>query len=267
MRTFWLLLWIGSGTVLLNVAGCVTNPETGKTAFIVTSEAEEAQLGDQAYREVLQKERLARDPRLNALIQRVGTRISSVANRPDFQWEFRLIDSKQKNAFCLPGGKVAFYTGILGVAENEAGIAAIMGHEVAHATLRHGGQRITMALGTQLGLAGLSALLGGKDSQSKQLLMAALGVGTQVGVALPFSRGNESEADEIGMRYMAKAGYDPREAPKIWERMARGEGGGVPSFLSTHPASSDRQQALTGQIPKVMPFYDASPKHGLGERL
>ncbi len=263
MRKLILLMWVG----ILALPGCVTNPETGRSVFIVTSEAEEGQLGEQAYREVLQKERLSNNSRLNALIQRVGARISAAANKPDFAWEFKLIESNQKNAFCLPGGKVAFYTGIFPVAENEAGVAAIMGHEAAHATLRHGGQRITIALGTQLGLAGLSALLGGKDSQSKQLLMAALGVGTQVGVALPFSRGNESEADEIGMRYMAKAGYDPREAPKIWERMAKGEGGGVPQFLSTHPASGSRQAALTAQLPKVLPTYDASAKHGLGERL
>jgi len=261
MKTLLLLL------ALFSFSGCVTNLETGKTAFIVTSEAEEAQLGKQAYQETLKKERLSGDSRLNALIQRVGARISAVANRPDFAWEFRLIQSNQKNAFCLPGGKVAFYTGILPVAENEAGVAAIMGHEVAHATLRHGGQRITIALGTQLGLVGLSAILGGDDSQSKQLLMAALGVGAQVGVGLPFSRGHESEADEIGMRYMAKAGYDPHEAPKIWERMARGEGGGVPVFLSTHPASKDRAAVLTGLLPKNVPLYDRSAKHGQGERI
>src|SRR5687767_14233445 len=113
MRNFLLLLWITAGSVIFQVTACVTNPETGKSAFIVTSEAEEAQLGDQAYREVLSKERLSRDPRLNALIQRVGARISAAANRPDFKWEFKLIESAQKNAFCLPGGKVAFYTGIL----------------------------------------------------------------------------------------------------------------------------------------------------------
>lgn len=249
----------------LGLVGCVTNPETGKSSFIITSEAEENQLGRQAYAEVLQKERLSQNPQLNAMIQRVGKRISAVANKPSFQWEFRLIESPQKNAFCLPGGKVAFYTGILPVAANEAGVAAIMGHEVAHATARHGGQRMSVALGTQLGLTGLSAILGGKESQSKNLLMAALGLGAQVGVALPFSRGNESEADDIGLTYMAKAGYDPREAPKIWERMARGEGGGPPQFLSTHPSSSGRQAALTSQLPRVMPLYERSPKYGVGE--
>ena len=251
-----------SGLVL---TGCVTNPETGKSSFIITSEAEENQLGRQAYGEILQKERVSQNAQLTAMIQRVGQRISTVANKPGFQWEFRLIESPQKNAFCLPGGKVAFYTGILPIAANEAGVAAIMGHEVAHATARHGGQRMSVALGTQLGLSGLSAIIGGKDSQSKNLLMAALGLGSQVGVALPFSRGNESEADEIGLTYMAKAGYDPREAPKIWERMARGEGGGPPQFLSTHPSSSGRQAALSAQLPRVLPFYERSPKHGLGE--
>lgn len=245
--------------------GCVKNPETGKSAFILTSEAEENQLGEQAFGEVLRKERVSRDPRWNELLLRVGNRVSRAANKPNFKWEFVLIDSPQKNAFCLPGGKVAFYTGILSIAKNEAGIAAIMGHEVAHATSRHAGQRITVNLGAELGLAGLSALLGGGDSTEKNLLMAALGLGTQVGVALPFSRGNESEADEIGLTYMARAGYDPREAPGIWERMEKAAGGGPPEFLSSHPSNSGRRTALTGQLPRVMPLYEKSPRYGAGE--
>lgn len=249
------------------LAACVTTPETGRKAFIVTSEGEEAQLGAQAYRETLAKERLSTNARWTQVVQRVGSRIAQAANKPGFQWEFKLIESKQVNAFCLPGGKVAVYTGILPVAQNEAALAAVLGHEVAHATARHGGQRITTSLGTQLGLVGLGAIMGGgKGSQDKQLLLAALGVGAQVGVVLPFSRGNESEADEIGMIYMARAGYDPREAPKLWERMAR-LGGGGPELLSEHPASQKRQQALQAQIPRVLPTYEASPKYGVGETL
>jgi len=256
----WILL-------LVSLAGCVTTPETGRRAFIVTSEAEENQLGLQAYREVLNKEPLSHNTKWNAVLQRVGKRIAAAANKPQYQWEFRLIESKEANAFCLPGGKVAFYTGILPYLQNEASMAAVMGHEVAHATARHGGQRITTSLGTQIGVQALGAILGGDDPQKKNLLMGALGLGAQVGVALPFSRGNESEADEIGLIYMARAGYDPREAPKFWGRFAKAGGGSPPEFLSTHPASGTRQEALSQQLPSVLPLYERSEKHGAGETL
>lgn len=254
------------GIFLLTVVGCVTTPESGKQAFILTSEGEEAELGRKAYAEVLSKERLSSNNRWNQILQRVGGRISAAARKPDFQWEFKLIESKEKNAFCLPGGKVAFYTGIFPTAVNEAGIAAVMGHEVAHATARHGGQRITISFGTQLAFEGLNALFGGGSSQQKGLLMAALGLGAQVGVALPFSRGNESEADQIGLIYMARAGYDPREAVEFWRRFS-GEGGSLPKFLSTHPPSEDRMKALNEEVPKVMGEFGRSPRYGTGEKL
>ena len=249
------------------LSACVTTPETGRRAFVLTSEAEEAKMGDQAYREILSKEKVSSNARWNAILQRVGQRIAQAAAKPSFHWEFRLIESAQKNAFCLPGGKVAFYTGIFPIAKTEAGLAAIMGHEVAHATARHGGQRISVALGTQLGMAGLQAAMGGGDSTNKRMVLAALGLGTNVGVALPFSRSNESEADEIGLIYMARAGYDPREAPGIWARMAEGAGGGPPQFLSTHPASLDRKRALEAQQAKAWPIYEKSPQYGAGETL
>ena len=252
---------------VLLVAGCVTNPETGRQSFILTSESQESAMGDQAYREILSKERPSSNTRWTQILQRVGRRVAAVANRPDFHWEFRLIGSKEMNAFCLPGGKVAFYTGIFPVARTEAGLAAIMGHEVAHATLRHGGQRITLALGTQLGLMGLQQVLGGGDSTEKSLLFAALGAGATVGAVLPFSRANESEADEIGLVYMARAGYDPREAPGIWARMAQQGGAAPPEFLSTHPPSLKRQKALEAQVPRAMPVYERSPRVGTGETL
>lgn len=249
------------------LAGCVTTPESGRQALIVTSEAQENQLGQQAYQEVLQKEKLANNPKWNAILQRVGQRIASAANKPDFQWEFKLIESKTANAFCLPGGKVAVYTGIIQYAQDEAGLATVIGHEVAHATARHGGQRMTMALGTQLGMAALQAALGGKDTTDRRVLLAALGLGAQVGVMLPFSRDNESEADHIGLIYMARAGYDPREAPKFWSRFSKAGGGSPPEFLSTHPNSGKREQALMADIPSVMPIYENSAKYGVGERF
>lgn len=252
------------GTLALAVVGCVTLPETGRSAFFLTTPQEEAQLGAQAYRDILSKERVSADPRWNAMVMRVGRRIAAAARRPDFQWEFRVLESKEPNAFCLPGGKVAFYTGIFPVAKNEAAVAAIMGHEVAHATLRHGGQRMSAQLGTQMGLGLLGAMLGqgGKD---RGLLLGALGVGATVGVILPFSRANESEADDVGLTYMARAGYDPREAPRLWQRMAQLGSGRTPGFLSTHPSSVGRQQALAAALPRVLPTYERSARLGLGE--
>ncbi len=250
---------------LLLLVGCVTTP-SGKKAFIITSESDEAGLGSQAYQELLSKERISRNAKWNEILKRVGARLARVANKPGYKWEFTLIDSPEKNAFALPGGKVAFYTGILRVCQNEAGIATVMGHEIAHATARHGGQRMTTAFGLQLGLAGLNAILGGEEgSDQKKLLMAALGAGAQIGVMLPFSRSHESEADLIGLRYMAEAGYDPREAPRFWGRFA--SSGEPPEFLSTHPNSRGRQAALAADLPKVMPLYEVSPRYGLGETL
>lgn len=246
-------------------SGCVSTPETGRSAFILTSESQEMQMGLQAYQEMLQKEKVSTNERWNRILQQLGKRIAASANKPEYHWEFKLVESKVENAFCLPGGKVAVYTGILSKCQNEAGLATVLGHEVAHATARHGGQRISTALGAQLGLTALSAVLGGKDSTDKRLLFAALGLGTNVGVILPFSRSNESEADEIGLIYMAKAGYDPREAPKFWDRF--GSDGGMPAFLSTHPKSQDRKRNLEAQLPKVIPLYEKSNHYGLGETL
>ncbi len=247
--------------------GCVTTPESGRRALVLTSEAEEAEMGRQAYAEVLSKERVANNPKWNSLLQRVGQRIAAAARKPGYGWEFKLIESKEKNAFCLPGGKVAVYTGIMTVFENEAQMAAVIGHEVAHATARHGGQRITVALGAQLGMTALGAVVGGEDSKEKQVLLAALGLGANVGAILPFSRSNETEADEIGLVYTARAGYDPREASRFWEKFAKESGGAPPTFLSTHPSSSSRQENLRNRVGSVMGEYDRSPKYGTGERI
>jgi len=225
------------------------------------------QLGEQAYQQVLAKNQLSKRKDWNEILQRVGKRISQVANKPNFNWEFKLIESPEKNAFCLPGGKVAVYTGIMPILKNEAGMAAVLGHEVAHATLRHGGQRLTANLGTQLGVLVLGQILTGKDNSNRQLILAALGIGAQVGVILPFSRSNEEEADEIGLRYMARAGYDPHEAPLLWERFGASEKEGPPAFLSTHPSSKSRQEDLEKQLSSVLPAYEKSPRYGLGATL
>ncbi|MEZ4750852.1 MAG: M48 family metallopeptidase [Bdellovibrionota bacterium] len=159
-------LFLLSYFFLLTCLACVTTP-SGKKAFIITSESEESQLGNQAFQQVLQEEKLSHNQKWKAALERVGKRIAAVVNK-NYAWKFALIESKQKNAFALPGGKVAFYTGIFPICENEAGLATVMGHEIAHVTSRHSGQRITQAFGVNLGLAGLSALIGGKSTQNKK---------------------------------------------------------------------------------------------------
>ncbi len=255
--------YVNLAALLVLLSGCVTTPETGRRAFVVTSEEQENSMGTQAFQETLSKERLSQDKHLTSMLERVGYRIARAAAKPEYRWEFKLIESKTENAFCLPGGKVAVYTGILAKCKNEAALAAVLGHEVAHATARHGGQRISSALGVQAGITALQLILGGEDSRDRRLLFAALGLGANVGVLLPFSRANESEADEIGLIYTARAGYDPREAPRFWDRF--GNDGSTPVFLSTHPKSRDRKAALEAQLPKAMQIYEGSPKYGIGE--
>lgn len=185
------------------------------------------------------------------MVQRVAQRIAAAANEPGFKWEARLLKADDvPNAFCLPNGRIAIYTGILPITQNEDGLAAVMGHEVAHAVLRHGGKRMTTATITEAGMAALDAGLGMSEMSpdARSGVMAALGMGAQVGVLLPFSRGHETEADVEGLRYVIRAGYDPNEAPKLWERMAK-LGSGGPVWLSTHPASLDRAQKLREMIP------------------
>jgi metalloendopeptidase OMA1, mitochondrial len=251
---------------LFILCGCVRTPITGKNAIILTSEAEEAALGEQAYRQTLAKSKLSYNTKWNTILQRVGKRIAGAAQKPNYRWEFKLIESNEKNAFCLPGGKVAVYTGMMSVFKNEAQLAAVVGHEVAHATARHGGQRITVQLGTELGFAALSALIGGGESQQKTLLLQALGLGATVGAILPFSRGHESESDHIGLVYMAMAGYSPQEAPVFWKNFGQGSSG-PPEWLSTHPAPGNREQNLRNLLPEALPYYERSPKYGTGEDL
>jgi len=212
----------------------------------------------------LAKSKINKDPRLNAILQRVGQRIAQQVNDKDFKWEFTIIESKEQNAWCMPGGKVAFYTGIFPTLKTEAAMAAVMGHEVAHAVLRHSGQRITQEMGANIALGALS--IGLANSPHRDGLMAALGAGATVGVILPFSRGHESEADLVGLKYMAKAGYDPQEAVRFWERFK--SAGGTPEFLSTHPSGDRRIRELNSHMAEALKLYQAAPqKSGLGENL
>lgn len=248
-----LLLWsVWVVGALFILCACQTVPVTGRQQLLLISEPEETQMGLAAYREILKKEKVSKNRRVNALVQRVGNRIAKVANRPDYKWEFRVIDKDIANAFALPGGKVAVYTGILKYTKTETGLAVVMGHEVAHALARHGGERMSRSVLANLGLEVGAAVAGVSNPAVMQAITMAYGVG----VELPFGRGQESEADRIGLILMAKAGYDPRESVPFWQRMSAGKSGkGPPEFLSTHPSGDTRVKQLREWMPEALVHY------------
>ena len=248
------------------LTSCVALPETGQRKFIVTSVAQENEMGEQGYKEVISKSKLANKSPNYQVLQRVGSRIAAATGQK-FNWEYNLIEDKQLNAWCMPGGKIAVYTGILPFMKNEAGMAAVLGHEVAHATLRHSGQRITQEKGTQFALSIGGALLG--NAQYKNELMALMGAGATVGILLPYGREHETEADLIGLRYMAEAGYDPQEAIEFWKRFSAVTANGAPpEFLSTHPGGTTRINDLKRHMKEAQKIYStAANKYGAGSNL
>ena len=217
---------------------------------MLVSESQEVGLGEEAYRHTLRDSVLLRDYEAERIVRKVGERIARAADKPDYRWEFRVIDDPEMvNAFAVPGGKVAVYTGIFPIARDETGLAVVLGHEVAHALLRHAGERMSQSqlLGAGLAIAGASGI-------NPQLLQV-FGMGASVGLVLPFSRSQESEADHVGLILMAKAGYDPKVSLEVWERMERKERGTPPEYLSTHPSYETRTQQLKSWIPEAMKFY------------
>jgi predicted Zn-dependent protease len=220
-------------------------------------------LGTQGYQEALAQYHVSHDPVLTEPVTRIGQAIARVANKPDYQWEFTTLDEpKIMNAFCLPGGKVAVFTGIYPIAKNEAGMAVIIGHEVTHALARHGAEGISQGLLAQVGLLSLGLALGvsGASQQTMQTAMAAYGLGATLGVIMPFSRFQESEADEYGLFLAAQAGYDPREAVELWKRFSEAAPTQQPEFLSDHPNHEHRIEDLQKQMPKAMALWEKSQK-------
>lgn len=250
MKSYWKMLPIS-----MLLLSCTTAPYTGRSQLIMISAGDEARMGLEAYQEVLKTEKLSKDAKINAMVQRVGERIARAADRPDFQWEFKVIDSDQANAFCLPGGKVAVYTGLLPITQSEAGLAAVIGHEVAHVLARHGAERLSQNMVTQGLMLGANIALTQQNNKNQGAIMSALGIGAQVGVLLPFSRAHESEADKVGLILMAKAGYDPKAAVGVWQRMKLKGGAKPPEFLSTHPADDTRIQQIEKWLPEVSAYY------------
>jgi len=245
--------------LLVVAAGCTTVPYTNRSQLMLMSESDDMQLGAAAYQQVLKKEPVVHDPQITAVVTRVGRRIAAAADKPEYQWEFTVIDDpKQANAFCLPGGKVAVYTGIFPIARDEAGLAAVIGHEVAHALARHGAERMSTGTLLQVGAVGVAVAAGasGAGGATQQAIMQAYGLGSTVGIALPFSRSQESEADHIGLILMAKAGYDPDAAIGLWQRMAAAERSGAPpEWLSTHPSPETREKDLRLWLAEAKQYY------------
>jgi predicted Zn-dependent protease len=236
----------------------VTNPETGRTTRVALSSEQEDQLGLQSYSEVLSQSEVVPSGPEHDLVVRVAQRLAAAtgAAAKDFKWQVNLVRSPQVNAFCLPGGKIVVYTGILSYTQTEPALAAVMGHEMAHAVARHGSQRLLRTSMAQTLLAGANFSMGNMDPQQRQMIMGALGAGAQYGVLLPFSREHETEADEMGLLYMARAGYDPREAIGFWERMSKAGGAQPPEFASTHPSHARRIEDLQAFMPKALSEYN-----------
>ncbi len=255
---FRTLTTLGLAGVLV---GCATVDETGRKQLMLVSNEQEMQLGLTSFQEMKKELKVSQDPKINAMLQRVGQKIAAVADLPNAQWEFVAFESPEPNAFCLPGGKVGIYTGILAITKNDAGLATVIGHEVAHASAHHGAERMSEAMALGVGGQLVGAAAGSYAPQYQQMATMLYGTGATLGRSLPHSRKQESEADKIGLFYMARAGYNPEAAVGFWERFAAaGKGSSTPWFLRTHPVDADR----IAQLKQLMPEAKAQFKGGGG---
>ena len=250
------------------LAGCSEVPITGRRQLSLVPSSLVTSMSVQEYTQFLSENKVSNDPQQTAMVKRVGQNIVAAVNEfckehcdkdpfAGYQWEINLVEDPQVNAFAMPGGKVVVYTGILPIAQNEAGLATVMGHEIAHVFAGHGEERMSQGLLTQFGGAALSVALKNQPEATQNLFMSAYGLGTQVGLLLPYSRLHESEADHLGLIFMAMAGYNPNEAVGFWERMAAASKGQSkpPEFLSTHPADQTRIENIKKLIPEAMEYY------------
>jgi predicted Zn-dependent protease len=255
-------------TLTLAAGACNRVPYTGRRSVVLLPFSSELELGAQAYKEILADETIITEGDQAKAVRVVGRRIArrTPSNFRNLDWEFRLIKSDSINAFCLPGGKVAVYQGILPAMKTEAGLAAVLGHEAGHAVARHGAERISGTMLLNLGLAVADITL--SDSEHHDGILAMLGLGASLGVVLPFSRANELEADYLGGIFMAKAGYDPRESVGVWERMSSMYGDQPVAIFSTHPTNRKRIERLSEEMPTFMRYYKRAKKqYGEGTTL
>jgi predicted Zn-dependent protease len=265
-RQAFCLALAGAAGVLF--AACTTVPVTGRHELNFISADQEMALGLSSFDQLKTNTPVNRDPALNAMVQRVGRRIAEVAGKdlPNAQWEFVVFESPEANAFCLPGGKVGVYTGILPITKDDAGLATVLGHEIGHAVAHHGASRMSQAQMTQAGGQILGSSLASSDPKLQTAAMAAYGLTTKVGLELPYSRKQESEADHIGIVYMARAGYDPKAAIAFWQRFAQfnqqhGGQNGL-AFMRTHPLDEVRITQLQAWLPEAQAAArgEASPQ-------
>lgn len=256
------------------IVSCSKVPVTGRKQFSLVPDNMINSMSFSQYKSVLQENKVITTGTDAQMVKTVGQKIAGAVTTylqqnkagdrvNDFKWEFNLIESKDVNAWCMPGGKVAVYTGILPLTQNETGMAVVMGHEVAHAVARHGSERMSQGLVQQLGAVGLAVALKDKPTQTQALFNQAYGVGTTVGLMLPFSRKHESEADKLGLIFMAMAGYNPQEAVPFWQRMSKAGGPKPPEFLSTHPNDATRVKDIQNFLPTAQKYYKGKTTGGI----
>jgi len=263
MKVKYLLLLLIVPTIF--ISNCSTVPITGRKQLSLVSNQEVLTLSLQQYGEFMKEAHKSTNTNNEALVQRVGRNIANAVETflknngysdliADYSWEFNLVKSTEVNAFCMPGGKIVVYEGILPYTQNETGLAVVLGHEVAHAVAKHANERMSQQMASQLGGVALNVALMNKSEEVQSMAMAVYGLGAQFGVMLPFSRKQELEADHLGLIFMTMAGYDPRQAPAFWERMSQ-QGGKTPEFLSTHPSDERRMNELEKEMPEAMKYY------------
>jgi len=258
-------------SVFMLAAACTRVPVTGRQQLILVSNSTLIPMSLRQYDQFLKENKLSDNQKDTRMVKAVGLRIQKAVEQyfserglsqllQGYQWEFNLVEGKEVNAWCMPGGKVVVYTGLLPVARDETGLAVVMGHEIAHAVANHGGERMSQGLVAQMGGIALAAALKDKPGETQQLWMTAFGLGATLGVMLPYSRLHENEADELGLIFMAMAGYDPRSAVDFWERMAEKKGGQAPpEFLSTHPSDETRINNIKALVPTALDYYKNPP--------
>lgn len=260
------LVKLGLLSMILIFQACSTVPLIGRKQVSLLPESNMVEMSLTNYNQFLQENKLSANKEQTDIVKRVGARMSVAVEKylrengfqdrvADFKWEFNLVDNKEPNAWCMPGGKVVFYTGILPLTKSDAGVAVVMSHEIAHAVARHGNERMSQQMVVQFGGTALAEAIKTKPEKTQAIFQSAYGLGAQYGVMLPYSRQHEYEADKLGLIFMAIAGYNPNEAIGFWERMAANSAAQMPEFLSTHPLEQNRIDAIKGFLPEAMKYY------------
>jgi len=252
--------------LLFFITSCAIVPFTGRKQFIAIPSSQMVTLSADSYSQVLKDSKVSQNQTYVTRVRQVGIRLTAAvekymkengmeANLEGYNWQYNVLVSKELNAWCMPGGQIAFYEGIMPVCKDDNGVAVVMGHEIAHAIAQHGNERMSQQLAMQMGGVALSEALQNQKETTQQIALLAFGVGSKLGVELPYSRTHESEADELGLYFMAMAGYDPRTAPVFWERMQALGASGTPLFLSTHPAPANRIRDINKHMAKALQYY------------